>query len=346
MTLPQAFAAQSQTCARMGSPFMGQLLGILARDWPENSALGRKFAAFEGDIGPAWHSLPLRIAGGLHALVLRGTAPALAAVYPPNVVDDNTLRTAVLHALSAHEPFLLDWTDGPPQTNEVRRSAALIAGAQVAVEHFDLPLFLSELGASGGLNLMWDHYALTIGTRSFGPATPALTLTPDWSGPVPPATAPRIAERAGVDLNPQDPRDPEALLRLTAYLWPDQPERLALTRAAAAVMQAQISKGDAIDWLSPRLADAPARHLHLIQHTVAWQYFPPQVQARGRALIEAAGAQATQERPLAWLSMESDGDATGQIGAALTLRLWPGDLTLDLGRADFHGRWIQWRGAA
>ena len=57
---------------------------------------------------------------------------------------------------------------------------------------------------------------------------------------------------------------------------------------------------------------------------------------------EAAGAQATPNRPLAWLSMETDGDTTGKVGAALTLRLWPGDITLELGRADFHGRWINW----
>jgi hypothetical protein len=42
----------------------------------------------------------------------------------------------------------------PSQTNEVRRSAALIAGAQVALEHFQRPIALSELEASAGLNLM------------------------------------------------------------------------------------------------------------------------------------------------------------------------------------------------
>jgi hypothetical protein len=38
--------------------------------------------------------------------------------------------------------------------------------------------------------------------------------------------------------------------------------------------------------------------------------------------------------------MEDDGKTPG---AGLTLRLWPGDVTLDLGRADFHGRWLDWR---
>jgi len=345
VSLAQAFTDQSESCARMGSPFMGQLLGILATDWPTDTALARKFTTFTGDIGPAGHSLPLRIAAGLHALVLSHASPSLAAVYPPNTASDRQLRAAVLEALDTHQDFLLDWTDSAPQTNEVRRSAALIAGAHVAAAQFDLPVVLSELGASGGLNLLWDHYALDIAGTRFGPATAAITLTPDWTGPLPPDATPRIAQRAGVDLNPLRPAQPADLLRLMAYLWPDQPERLAMTRAAAALPQPTLTKGDAIDWLSPQLNAAPQGHLHIIQHTVAWQYFPADAQAKGRALIEAAGQQATPTRPLAWLSMETDGDTTGAIGAALTLRFWPGDITLDLGRADFHGRWIKWRGA-
>jgi hypothetical protein len=342
MNLSDAFAAQAESCTRMGSPFMGQLLGLLANDWPADTALGRKFAAFKGDIGPAGHSLPLRIAGGLHALVLSKAAPELAALYPPHAASDSALRDGVLATLDAHQDFLLDWTDSPPQTNEVRRSAALIAGAHVALHHFNLPIHLSELGASGGLNLLWDNFAFEIEGHRFGAAMPAVLLTPDWNGPKPPAAQPVIADRAGVDLNPLDPNRDDHLLRLTAYLWPDQPERLRMTRAAASIATQAPQKGDAIAWLGPRLAGAPQGHLHLIQHTVAWQYFPADAQARGRALIESAGAQATPDRPLAWLSMETDGDTTGRIGAALTLRLWPGDITLDLGHADFHGRWINW----
>lgn len=344
MSLRQALMDQSSTCARMGSPLMGRVLNILAEIWDADSALGQKMATYQGDIGPAGHSLPLRIGGGLHALVLQGKDSALIAAYPPHDAPDARLKDAIANALKTHEAFLLDWTRHAPQTNEVRRSAALIAMAHVAAAQFDRPIVLSELGASGGLNLMWDHFALDISGHRFGPDDAVLTLGPDWSGPPPPKSDPKVVQRSGVDLNPLNLHDDADRLRLLSYLWADQPHRVELTRAATSVLSARVDMGDAIDWLERRLSDAPAGHMHMIQHTVAWQYFPTDAQTRGTALIEAAGARATSETPLAWMQMETDGDTTGAIGAALTLRLWPGDITLHLGRADFHGRWINWTG--
>lgn len=342
MSLTQAFLDQSETCSRMGSPLMGRVLKILANRWDATSVLGQKMAEYQGDIGPAGHSLPLRIGGGLHALVLQAKDRDLMAVYPPNTADDETLEEAVVKALKENEEFFLDWTLNAPQTNEVRRSAALIAMARVAVSHFDRPIVLSELGASGGLNLMWDHFALEANGKRFGSQDAVLKLKPEWSGPVPPVNCPQIVDRSGVDLNPLNLKDEADTLRLLSYLWADQPHRVKLTRAAMSVLSAQVDMGDAIDWLEARLASAPEGHMHMIQHTVAWQYFPEEKQGHGTALIEAAGAKATPETPLAWMQMETDGDTTGAVGAALTLRLWPGNVTVNLGRADFHGRWINW----
>lgn len=159
---------------------------------------------------------------------------------------------------------------------------------------------------------------------------------------MPPAVYPQIVDRSGVDLNPLDLKEEADNLRLLSYLWPDQPHRVELTRAAMSVLSTRPDKGDAVDWLETRLASHPNGHMHMIQHTVAWQYFPVEKQRYGAAIIEEAGARATPEAPLAWMQMETDGDTTGAIGAALILRLWPGDITLNLGRADFHGRWINW----
>lgn len=344
MSLTQAFLDQSETCSRMGSPLMGRVLKILANRWDATSVLGQKMAEYQGDIGPAGHSLPLRIGAGLHALVLQAKDRELVAAYPPNDADDERLEEAVVKALKENEEFFLDWTLNAPQTNEVRRSAALIAMAHVAASHFDRPIVLSELGASGGLNLMWDHFALEVNGHHFGSQDAVLKLKPEWSGPVPPVNCPQIVDRAGVDLNPLNLKDEADTLRLLSYLWADQPHRVKLTRAATSVLSAQVDMGDAIDWLETRLVSAPEGHMHMIQHTVAWQYFPKYKQDHGTALIEAAGAKATPETPLAWMQMETDGDTTGAVGAALILRLWPGNITLNLGRADFHGRWINWTG--
>ncbi len=340
MSLPGAFLDQARTCVAMGSPFMGRLLTILARHWPSDSAFARLCTGWPGDIGARGISLPLRIAGGLHALVQSARDAGLVAAYPPNRVSDAVLTRAVLSALARHQDFLTDWVQSAPQTNEVRRSAALIASAHWLAARHGLAFITSELGASAGLNLMWDRYGLKVAGRSFGPPDPVLTLTPDWRGPVPVPAQIRVAERRGVDLNPLDPGDPGQRARLMAYLWPDQPHRVALTRAAIAARGAGVEQGDAIDWLETRLATPRAGHLHLVYHTIAWQYFPADAQTRGTTLIETAGARATQSAPLAWLRMENDGCGEG---AALTLRLWPGNLHVTLGRADFHGRWIWWQ---
>jgi len=339
VSLSDAFVTQARACEAMGSPFMAQLLNILAHHWPGNTRFGRLCAEWPGDLGPNEVSLPLRIAGGLHALVQRGKDASLAALYPPHQPSDDALKTAVLQALFTHQDFLATWVQSAPQTNEVRRSAALIAAAHWLAARHPLPFVTSELGASAGLNLMWDQYALKVKDQMFGPPNPVLTLTPDWNGPVPDPTPFIVNERRGVDLNPLDTTDPDQVLRLLAYLWPDQPHRVALTRAAIAAQTVKVERGDAIDWLKDRLATPRPGHLHLIYHTIAWQYFPAPSQVRGTALIEAAGARATSTTPLAWLRMENDG---GEDGAALTLRLWPGDRQVTLGRVDFHGRWLRW----
>lgn len=342
MTLRDALVAQATHCAALDSPFMARLLPILAEVWPHGSELDADILAYDGDIGPKGHSLPLRLASGLHALVLTGQDPALTAAYPPNQVSDAALRDVVWQALTTQSDFLRDWITSPPQTNEVRRSAALIAGAHtVAALTGVTDIHLSELGASGGLNLMFDHYALETGDGRLGPVDAALTLAPDWSGPSPDPTPLTVHDRRGVDLNPLNPRNPADALRLRAYLWADQPNRLALTEAAIAASIATVDRGDAVDWLENRLKAAPQDQVHLITHTIAWQYFPAGKQTRGTTLIEAAGARATSTAPLAWLRMEAD-DKTR--GAALTARLWPGDHHLDLGRIDFHGRWVDWHG--
>ncbi|MAC79775.1 MAG: hypothetical protein CML66_17120 [Rhodobacteraceae bacterium] len=341
MRFPDALHDQARSCVSLGSPFMGRLLSFLADHMPRDSALWDRIETWPAPLGPSHASLPLRLAGGLHNLVLTGADPDLAAVYPPHDADDARLGDAVLAALARNQPFLLDWIARPPQTNEVRRSVGLIPAAHVIAARFPLPFVTSELGASGGINQMFDRYALRAGDVTLGAPDPVLTLTPDWTGPTPEPAPFAIADRGGVDLTPLNLKDKDEVTRLLSYLWPDQPDRRDLTLRAVAALDATIDKADAIDWLETRLATPRPGHVHVIYHTVAWQYFPDAVQARGEALIARAGAQATAEAPLARIAMEADGKGRG---AGLTLRTWPDGESRDLARIDFHGRWIDWTG--
>lgn len=337
--LRHAFHDQAASCASMGSPFMARLMQDLAALLPlPKGPLATGLDGFSGDPGPRGQSLPLRLAGGLHALVLNGAAPDLAAVYPPFAGGD--LGGRVAQALSDHAAFLADWIKSPPQTNETGRSAVLIAGACEVAAQTGLPLVLSELGASAGLNLGFDRYALKIGQQTWGDAQSPLCLRPDWRGARPVGAAFRVVQRQGVDLDPLDPSRDH--LRLLAYVWPDQADRLHRMRVALSLAKAgdQIAKGDAADWIEMRLTQPQQGACHMVFHTVAHQYFPKSSQARIRRAMERAGARATRDAPLAWLGMEADG---GAEGAGVTLRLWPGDVRLDLGRAGFHGQWVEWR---
>ncbi len=340
MTFQDVLRKQAEQCAALGSPFMGRLLPLIADRITAGTPVTDVLLNWDGDMRPQADSVPLRLAGALHALVLTGASAPLKAAYPPNVATDDVLWSAVEDAFATHSDHFLTWLKSPPQTNEVRRSSVIIPAAHIAAAQFGLPMRLSELGASGGLNLMFDAFSLNAGGTVFQSGD--VTLEPDWQGPKPTVANLEIIERAGVDLNALDPRNPDDQLRLRAYLWADQPDRLARTNAAIESYSATVDQGDAEAWLIDRLATPRPGTTHFIFHTVAWQYFPEETKKRCRDAIENAGAAATNDAPLAWFSMEADENLNQ--GAKLTLRLWPGDITLDLGRADFHGRWVIWAG--
>jgi hypothetical protein len=152
MRLSDAFDYQAQACTTLGSPFMGQLCRVLATRLVRGTPLTDRLFDWQGDIGPRGDSVPLRLCGALHALRLQGGA-ALTAVYPPHIATDDALWLAVSQVLADHTDFIDAFIYSPPQTNEVRRAAALIAAGHMISNHFPNPMRVSELGASAGLNL-------------------------------------------------------------------------------------------------------------------------------------------------------------------------------------------------
>lgn len=343
-TIRDAFLRQADACNTLGSPFTARVSRLHAERLEAGSAVADRILGWQGDPSPSADSVPLRIAGCLHALVLEGKAPQLAAVYPPHASDDESLWGAIHEAEHEHAGFILDRLASAPQTNEVRRSGALLPGFLLLGAMFGKPLVLSELGASAGLNLQWDRYRFDLGGRTYGPEDSSVQIKPEWRGNPPPSGDVTVSARAGCDLNPIDAADPAQRLRMLSYIWADQPDRLERTAHAldiAARDKLSVEKADAIEWLDRRLATPHPGAVHVIYHTIAWQYFPRALQDKGNALIADAGARATADAPLAHLSLEADGKPGG---ASLTLQIWPSGETKEIGRADFHGRWVDWKG--
>lgn len=342
----RSFLRQADACAELGSPFTARLCRLAAERLDAGtSPVDAMLLGWRGDPTAAGDAVALRFAGALHALVLSGDA-ALAAAWPPHheTLEDERLWRTVRAATRRHEAALVRMLQSPPQTNEVRRSSALAAGLLVLARKIPLPVVLAEVGASAGLNLLVDRYRHGLGGIVAGDPASPLDLAPEWRGPAPPAAVLRIAGRAGCDLRPVDPNDPGDRRRLLSYVWPDQADRLARTRTALRLASAErvaVERADAVDWLARRLAAPMPGRVHVVTHTIAWQYLPVDRRATGDRIIAAAGARATSDAPLARLAMEHDGD---RAGAALTLEIWPGGDRLSLGRVDFHARWIDWAG--
>ncbi|HEX8062676.1 MAG TPA: DUF2332 family protein, partial [Allosphingosinicella sp.] len=282
-----AFARQAEGAGKLDSPFMARLCRLLGERLDRSTETGRRVLGWRGNADVFSDALPLRLAGGLHALVRRGDAPGLALCYPPGPMPgDDALWAALAPVLAG--PELLPWLDGAPQTNEVGRSAVLMSGLLAVAERFAQPVELLELGASAGLNLLLDRYGYDLGGVKAGDAGSALQLRPEWKGGPPPDAAVRVAARRGVDLHPLDARSDGA--RLLAYVWPDQPRRLAQLEAALAIAAgdpAAVEAGEAADWLGARLAGAREPGVtRVVLHSIAFQYFPDSTKARIRAAME------------------------------------------------------------
>lgn len=146
--------------------------------------------------------------------------------------------------------------------------------------------------------------------------------------------------RAGADLHPV--ALPAGRARLIAYLWPDQPQRLAQLEAALTLAVAdppRLDRADAADWIEARLPPDPEPGVtRVVMHSVSFHYFPEETKRRVAAHIEAAGAAATADGPLAWLRYE---EQPGDGKFSLRLRTWPGTDEL-LAWAHPHGRSVKW----
>ena len=343
--LPLAFDIQGRVCRGMGSALYGHLLAHCSEELTRREAsspLVRLLDDWRGDL--ARDFVAIRVLGGVHALVLAGQAPALAAHYPS--VGGTPVFPAAwrefLAVLDAFEPRLRAGLSSVPQTNEVARSCSLIGGFLSVAERFRHPLRLCELGASAGLNQYFDKHRYQLGGFSWGPDNAALTLRCDWRGGAPPLEAPlAVAVRSGCDRAPIDLGSEADRIRLMSYFWADQVERIERLRRAIDVAlddPVRLARANASDWLGAELETGlPEGRTTVVFHSSFWSYLDEAERAAIRGHIERAAGAASSAAPLAWLRVEDDGPRV-----AIALICWPGGEEVRLGTASAHGAWVEW----
>lgn len=348
--LVRALKIQRRVFADYGSHFYAGLMGRISADVEAGGPAATLFEPWAQEtslLRLMEDAVPLRLMAALHAQVLQGADPALAAVFPERgqPVDGEAAWPAAREAMVRDRAALAAFMTHEPQTNEVRRSACLLPGFLTVAAETSLPLRCLELGASAGLNQNWDQFRYRLGEAAWGDAAAPVLVDTDWQGPPPPLAPVIVRSRAACDRRPVDIRDPDERLRLLSYLWPDQFERLDRARAAIDLALAQdtrVETADAADWTA-RVAAPKTGAATVVYHSVFWSYLPPQTQAALRQALETHGAAATADAPLAWLAMEPD--PADFAAMQLRLTLWPGGETRILADVHPHGQWVKWRGA-
>jgi hypothetical protein len=342
-TVIEHFAEQAHHCDLYGSPFMAKLVDALGRDIVAGGPTAELVANWSRS--PRMDAVSLRITGALHAAVLSGRDPALAAEYPAARPgwDIDRVWPLARDCLIRERAWVTTFLGSAPQTNETRRTIALLPGFLSLAARHDLPIDLLEIGASAGMNQHWDRFAYRTASWQWG--TSDVQISTDWEGP-PPAldAAPRIRSRAACDLNPIDIRDPAERLRLRAYIWADQHERLARFDAAAALVVAHgvhVERADAAEWLEARLPTRSSDALTIVYHSVFYQY--PRLETRQRIAqaIERAGADSPA--PLAWLRLEPEAVLGGPRDSPrflVDVITWPGGRRRVLAATDGHGNFV------
>jgi len=319
------------------SPLYEKLSLSIAQD-PEMLALAAH--ARKGERVPN-----LFLAAG-HFLLLNGVKHPVSRFYP-------TVSGA---AASGEDPypefrsFCLEYAEeirglvsvGMVQTNEVSRCAfSMPAFVFISRLGQDRPFYLVEIGASAGLNLLWDHYGYRYGEVCAGGDlnSPVQIQCALKGGGLPPIAEKfsEVAGRVGLDRMPIDTRDQDAILWLQSLIWPEQVERAELLQRALRIASEnppRLVAGDAADTLPAVLAEAPEDTTLCVFRT-----FTP-LAPRSRERIADLCAQYGAKRDLFLLSTTGGRSIDSELKLASFIRGVRTERIL--ARCHNHGRWMEW----
>jgi hypothetical protein len=343
-------------------------------------------------LAPPAQRRPNLLLAAVHFLLLGGADDRLADHYRTvaewrgtpvrRLADDRDPFVEFAAFCRAHRAELADLlATRATQTNEVGRCAVLLPAFVTVAAAAGRPLALVDLGASAGLNLLFDRYAYRYANTTGAKATDGSTTgarAPDAgvagstvildcdvrAGVLPDLALPPVAYRAGIDRQPVDVDDDDAARWLLACQWPEHVTRFTRLRAAidlarAAPDRGDVRTGDVVDDLAETVAGAPpGAHLCVYHSWVAAYLTTERQQALGAAITDVA-----RSRPVSWIFAELPyevpglpvppapadraGDRPPKGATAVVLVDLDGSRSRVHRLADVHphGRWMYWWGA-
>ena len=342
-------------------------------NFSELARVFRRFGEVECHLipSPLYEVFSLGIAADAELLKLAATSPA--GQPPPNLIYaavQYLLLRGVEHPLRQYYPSLSPAARSPAgayevfrdfcrehraelerlmlkrfvQTNVVRRSICLLpAFAVVSEAGGGRPLAQIDVGASAGLNLLWERYRYSYDSEvTWGDPSSPVHLSTELRSqrvlPVIPASL-HAGWSVGVDVNPVSPKDEDAVLWLRALVWPENMELQSQLTAAIQVAREyppEVKRGDASRILPQLLRSVPPDMTLCVFATHALHQFPRD------ALVSVLKAMQkhSERRPVFFISMEGTGDPHSELKLTAYER---GERTsLDLANCHPHGHWLEW----
>jgi hypothetical protein len=298
----------------------------------------------------------------VHYLLLGGIDHPLAQFYDsvrgrgPDTPDPVSVAHQFRSFCHDFRPSLVELVGSRhTQTNDVRRSAALVLALQRLALSNDLPVHLIELGSSAGLNLLYERYRYRFGVLEVGDPVSGVEVPVSIDDRITvEERLPPSASTTGIDLAPVDIADDGEVRWLRSFVWPeltDDADRLMAAVDIARRWPPLVLEGEANDLLPSLLEDSPDDSLPVVLHSTLLTYLGRDERTELFATLDRFG----HEHPLAWIALESPGLLAQSGGIdlglpeaansrfVLTLATWPGRerRASALALVDPYGRWMQ-----
>jgi hypothetical protein len=253
-------------------------------------------ASLTGLLGPGWLSRPLagvRLLAGVHDLVLAGAVPQLEELMSQPHPDaapagGDVLWNTARQAIFDHPDQMRAAVQWPVQQHGPDRARHLLSGLAMLGQP---RVRVLELGACAGLALLADEYRWQGPDWAWGASNSPVGFAIDCP---PPPPGLQIVERAGCDIAPVDPGNPEMARRLHAFLPPELSQAHTDLDAALAIAASRprlVERAGAQEWLERQLLGQAPLGVHtVVWHCHLWQLLE-QAERDGirDALLAAAG---------------------------------------------------------